>query len=80
MVIAWLRERSAIQSRKTGASLMYGLPMPIECIRVVSAIRAFSSGSLTATTLHWWRFEDVDADWAAATSVSTAPSGSGSGR
>jgi hypothetical protein len=45
-----------------------------------SASRARLARSATATTLHNCRFDDVAADCAAATSVSTVPGGKASGR
>jgi hypothetical protein len=39
-----------------------------------------SSGSLTFTTLHSWRFDELAADCAAATSISSVPVSSRLGR
>lgn len=72
--IASARARSAIQTRMSGACRIWAW---------FPAIRASASrfsGSLTATTLQACTFDEVGAEEAAATRVSSVPSGSGSGR
>ena len=69
-----IRDRSAIHTRNIGHWVMW------RWLPAIAARRARRPGSVTDTTDHACKLDDVAADCAAATSISSVPGGGASGR